>query len=96
METFKYEGPMRVVAKSDLETMLTKIDKIEASFEPGTAEIALKGLATAVLAGSAIYFMTRPTSAHAVVQAAKEAKMARTNENIEAQIAEMKRVLGQS
>lgn len=95
MDTFKYEGPTRIVDRSDIEAMLIKIDKVEASFEPGSAEIALKGLAAAVIAGSAIYFLTKPTSSYTQPQAAKEASVARSNENIETRIAELKRQLGE-
>lgn len=94
METFKYAGPVRIVEKTDLEAMVQKVDRIEASLEPGAMEVALKGLSMAVLAGSAMYFLTRPTDAHAMVRAAREAAITRENENLSAELADLKRRMG--
>lgn len=94
METFEYTGPMRIVEKSDLESMITKIDKIEASMEPGSIEVALKGLSAAVIVGAGLYFMTKSSSDSTPVRAAKEATIARENENLATRLAELKRKTG--
>lgn len=94
METFEYTGPMRIVDKTDLESMITKIDKIEASMEPGSVEVALKGLSAAVIVGAGLYFMTKSSSDSTPVRAAKEAAIARENENLATRLAELKRKTG--
>lgn len=94
METFEYTGPMRIMDKSDLESMITKIDKIEASMEPGAVEVALKGLSAAVIVGAGLYFMSKSSSDSTPVRAAKEATIARENENLATRLAELKRKTG--
>lgn len=93
MDRFEYKGPLRIMEKSDLEAMIVKIDKIEASMEPGAVEVALKGLSAAVIMGAGIYFLTKSSSDSVPVRAAREAAIARENENMATRLAELKRRL---
>lgn len=94
MERFEYTGPIRIMEKTDLESMITKIDRIEASMEPGTVEVALKGLSAAVIVGAGLYFMTKSSSDTLPVRLAREAAIARENENLATRLAELKRQTG--
>lgn len=96
MDMFQYKGPVRIVERSDLENMVAKVDRIEASMEPGSVEIALKGLATAVVVAGGIYFLSKPSSEGRAVRAAKEAASIREKENLEAKLAELKRETGKA